>query len=76
MRPERSAQLHLEGADRAIRDVGDLLDMYGVRDESGRNQLLDMATQVSRSVYGGGTLGQMAGAAYAAARVPHRFRLD
>lgn len=30
-----------------LRDVGDLLDMYGVRDESGRNQLLDMATQAS-----------------------------
>jgi hypothetical protein len=28
-----------------LRDVGDLLDMYGVRDDAGRTQLLDMAAQ-------------------------------
>jgi hypothetical protein len=37
--------------------------------------LLDMANQVCRSVYGGGSLAQLAGAAYAAARVPYRFGL-
>jgi hypothetical protein len=37
--------------------------------------LLDMATNVCHNIYGGGSLAQLAGSAYAAAREPHRFGL-
>jgi len=71
--PARLFYAHVDHADVAARIA--LADSR-LQEERGFPQLIDLADQLCRSVYGGGSLNDLASSAYAAAGVPFRYQSE